>query len=119
MRIEQLVSVSHGRGDIVSGGIAVGVDSHHPCETGFGQAVLGEECGDGVAEGDIAVDRVLSRSSNSNEMIGSRLRPVISEQGFPSRIDIVGEADQGGLRAAGVRARAAWPQDAPLRCTAG
>ena len=51
------VSVGHGRGDIVAGGIAAGVDRHHPREVGAGQAVFGEECGHGVAEGGVAVDQ--------------------------------------------------------------
>jgi DNA replication protein DnaC len=51
------ISLSHGRGDVVAGGITAGVESHHPREIGGRQAMLGEEGGDGVAEGGIAVDQ--------------------------------------------------------------
>jgi hypothetical protein len=51
------VPVGHSRGDGVAGGVAAGVDGHHPGEVGAGQAVFGEDCGDSVAEGGVPVDQ--------------------------------------------------------------
>lgn len=50
------VPLLHG-GDVLACGIAAGLDGRHPCQIGLGQAVLGEERGDRVAESRVAVDR--------------------------------------------------------------